>query len=101
MELKDAIMKETLWDYWKVRIKLKEVGLIEGHSSRSPQNIQRSKSKTERAWYTKGVNNHWLKQFPFARERFQKSPYDSIEKWARYGREHNYSTRNPSSFRNR
>ncbi len=75
----------------------KAYGLERGYDERNPTSIQRSKDKTERSWYTKGINEHWIDKFSFTRKHVENI-FKSFEEWKAHGLERGYDERSPVSL---
>ena len=76
----------------------KEYGLNNSYNEKNPKSLIRSKNKTERSWYVKGQKKGWLENFGFKKKFLYTFKDFSFEEWRKYGLDHGYYERNPSSL---
>lgn len=74
-----------------------KIGFENGYDQRNPYSLNRSKSKIERRWYSRGLTQKWLSFFPFKRKK-RETAFQGFEEWEQYGIEMNYNERNPASL---
>jgi len=72
-------------------------GQDHNYNQRNPESFQKSKIKSEKSWYAKGLREKWTKNFTFKKIR-EDLPYQTFEEWEQHGQDHNYNERNVASL---
>ncbi len=81
---------------WTDQESWKQYGIGHGYDQRNPASLDKSKKEEEKAWYRKGSNKKWIKDFDFNRKNGSK--WKNQESWKQYGIEQSYEKRNPNSL---
>lgn len=73
----------------------KDYGIGKSYDKINPTRLARSEDPKERAWYKRGINLKWIKDFDFQRINH----WQAFEEWENYGIKNKFHQRSPKSLK--